>query len=150
PRSEGGHHHWSDRLGAFDEPSEVMFCTPFSGAPKGSAGVIPALPFGAPLNGVQTTDYGLRTTDYGIMNSTLFDELQQTLAQRGGEAAIELLCTVLRENKEYDRLFYALLMKKRHELGVYPVPTDGTQFLPEAVQKPYEEAIREAGQRVGR
>jgi hypothetical protein len=84
------------------------------------------------------------------MDSTLFDDLQQALTQKGPETAIETLCTALREKKEYDRLFYALLMKKRQELGVYPVPTDPTQFLPEAAQKPYEDAIREAGRLVGR
>jgi hypothetical protein len=84
------------------------------------------------------------------MDSTFFDELQKALAERGPDTAIELLCAALREKKEYDRLFYAFLMKKRHELGVYPVPSDGTQFLPDAAQKPYEEAIREAGRLVGR
>src|SRR5260370_40219848 len=78
----------------------------------------------------------------------IFDELQRTLAEQGPGAAIDRLCAALRDNKEYDKLFYALLLKKRHELGVYPVPTDATQFLPEAVQKPYEDAIRAAG-RVG-
>jgi len=81
--------------------------------------------------------------------NTIFDELQQTLAEQGPEAAIDRLCARLRERKEYDKLFYALLMKKRHELGVYPVPTDAAQLLPEAAQKTYEEAIRETGRLVG-
>jgi hypothetical protein len=80
---------------------------------------------------------------------SIFDELQETLAKQGPGAAVERLCTALRESKEYDKLFYALLMKKRHELGVYPVPTDAAQFLPDAAQKPYEDAIREAGRLVG-
>src|SRR5437868_516196 len=81
--------------------------------------------------------------------NALFDELEQTLAEHGPAVAIDRLCAALRESKEYDKLFYALLMKKRHELGVYPVPTDAAQFLPEAAQKSYEEAIREAGRVVG-
>jgi hypothetical protein len=80
---------------------------------------------------------------------SIFDELQHTLAEQGPDAALDRLCATLRERKEYDKLFYALLMKKRHELGVYPVPTDAAQFLPETAQKPYEEAIREAGRLVG-
>src|SRR5437762_12584314 len=80
----------------------------------------------------------------------IFDELQQLLAKQGPQAALDRLCAALQESKEYDKLFYALLMKKRHGLGVYPVPTDATQFLPEAAQKPYEEAIREAARFVGR
>jgi hypothetical protein len=83
------------------------------------------------------------------MDSGLFEELQQTLTEQGPEPAIDRLCTRLRERKEYDKLFYALLLKKRHELGVYPVPTDAAQFLPEAVQQSYEAAIREAGRTVG-
>jgi hypothetical protein len=72
------------------------------------------------------------------------------MTTQGPDVALDRLCALLREKKEYDKLFYALLMKKRHELGVYPVPTDPAQFLPEGVQKPYEEAIREAGRLVGR
>jgi hypothetical protein len=83
------------------------------------------------------------------MESAVFDELQQTLGKQGAHAAIDRLCAALQERKEYDRLFYALLLKKRHELGVYPVPTDAVQCLPEALQKSYEDAIREAGRLVG-
>ncbi len=79
----------------------------------------------------------------------IFDDLEQTLTAQGPQKALDQLCATLRQRKEYDKLFYALLMKKRHELGVYPVPTDPAQLLPEAVQKPYEEAIREAGRLVG-
>jgi hypothetical protein len=84
------------------------------------------------------------------MNSALFDELQQTLTGAGPEAAIDRLCTGLREQKDYANLFYALLLKKRHELGVSPVPTEAADALPRHVHAPYEEAIREAGQLVGR
>ncbi|HEV3119345.1 MAG TPA: hypothetical protein VGY58_19980 [Gemmataceae bacterium] len=84
------------------------------------------------------------------MDTAIFDELQHTLADRGPEAAIERLCTTLREQKDYANLFYALLLRKRHELGVSPVPTEAAQALPEAAQAPYEDAIREAGRLVGR
>jgi hypothetical protein len=84
------------------------------------------------------------------MESAIFEELQQIMTRQGPDVAIDRLVAMLRERKEYDKLFYALLMKKRHELGVYPVPTDPAQFLAEAVQKPYEEAIRAAGRLVGR
>jgi hypothetical protein len=84
------------------------------------------------------------------MSTTSFDDLQQSLANQGPEAALELLCATLREKKEYGNLFYALLMKKRHELDVSPVPTEEAQSLPEPVQRAYEEGIREAGRLVGR
>jgi hypothetical protein len=83
------------------------------------------------------------------MNLSHLDELQRTLSSKGPEAAIEQLCTVLRSQKDYANLFYALLLKKRHALGVSPVPTEGANELPEAVHAPYEEAIREAGRLVG-
>src|SRR3989442_12640814 len=78
-----------------------------------------------------------------------FDDLQSTLAAKGPAVAIDRLCTTLREQKDYGNLFYALLLKKRHELGVSPVPTEAAQSLPEAVHAPYEEAIRQAGRLVG-
>src|SRR5208282_3654142 len=55
-----------------------------------------------------------------------------------------------RGQKDYGGLFYALLMKKRHELGVLPVPTSPSQDLPVAVHQDYEEAIRGAGRLVCR
>jgi hypothetical protein len=83
------------------------------------------------------------------MDQADFDELQQTLKSAGPAAAIDRLCDRLRERKEYTSLFYALLMKKRHELGVSPVPTAPAQDLPEAVHVPFEEAIRAAARLVG-
>jgi len=83
------------------------------------------------------------------MDTAIFDELQRTLADRGSEAAIAQLCSALREKKDYGNLFYALLLKKRHELGVSPVPTEAAQALPEAVHGPYEEGIRDAARLVG-
>src|SRR5207237_9640463 len=83
------------------------------------------------------------------MDTALFNELQQTLDQRGAQAAITQLCTTLQEKKDYANLFYALLLKKRHELGVSPVPTESAQALPESAHAPYEEAIRVAGRTVG-
>jgi hypothetical protein len=41
-------------------------------------------------------------------------------------------------------------MKKRHELGVSPVPTAPSKELPERAHAPFEEAIRQAGRLVGR
>ena len=46
-------------------------------------------------------------------------------------------------------LFYALLLKKRHELGVSPIPTGPAQDLPAAAHAAYEDAIREAARHVG-
>jgi hypothetical protein len=84
------------------------------------------------------------------MDQALFDDLQQTLATNGPAAAIDRLCDQLRQRKDYTGLFYALLMKKRHELGVSPVPTAPAQDLPREAQAPFEDAIRAAARLVGR
>jgi hypothetical protein len=85
-----------------------------------------------------------------IMESAIFDDLQQQLSQQGSAAAVDRLCSLLRERKEYGQLFYALLLKKRFELGVSPIPTGPSQDIPEALHEPYEEGIRTAAREVGR
>jgi hypothetical protein len=83
------------------------------------------------------------------MDPTIFEQLETMLATDGPSAAIDQLCESLRSKKDYGSLFYALLLKKRHELGVSPVPTEAAQALPEAAHAPYEDAIREAARHVG-
>lgn len=83
------------------------------------------------------------------MDPALFDHLQQTLTSGGPAAAIDRLCADLRERKEYGSLFYALLLKKRVELGVSPVPTGASADIPAQFHEVYEQAIRDAGREVG-
>jgi hypothetical protein len=87
--------------------------------------------------------------EFRTMELALFDDLERTLKVKGSAAAIDQLCDALRERKDYSSLFYALLLKKRFELGVSPLPTGPAQELPEGVHEPYEEAIRQAGRLVG-
>ena len=83
------------------------------------------------------------------MDSAIFDELERSFASEGGDAAVRRLCGRLRENKDYASLFYALLMRKRQQLGVSPIPTGPAADLPESTHAEYEEAIRQAGRQVG-
>jgi hypothetical protein len=83
------------------------------------------------------------------MDSAIFDDLKSTLGNQGPAAVIDQLVEVLREKKDYASLFYALLLKKRFELGVSPIPTGPSQDLPEETHEAYEEAIRDAGREVG-
>lgn len=83
------------------------------------------------------------------MPTELYQDLKATLTAQGPAPAIDSLCEVLRVNKDYTNLFYALLLKKRFEMGVSPVPTGASQDLPAELHEPYEEAIRQAGRRVG-
>jgi hypothetical protein len=83
------------------------------------------------------------------MDPAVFDQLEATLRAEGADAAIDRLCARLRADNDFTSLFYALLMKKRHELGVSPLPTGPAQDLPEAVHARYEEGIRQAARQVG-
>jgi hypothetical protein len=83
------------------------------------------------------------------MNTALFDQLASTLHQQGPGEAIDQLCEQLKQDQQYSALFYALLLKKRQELGVNPLPTGPAEELPASVHAPYEEGIRLAAREVG-
>jgi hypothetical protein len=83
------------------------------------------------------------------MDAATFDQLQAALKTDGPAPAIDRLCALLRDRKDYGSLFYALLLKKRHQLGVSPIPTGPSQDLPESLHEDYENAIREAARLVG-
>jgi hypothetical protein len=78
-----------------------------------------------------------------------YARLQGTLVDKGPVAAVDQLCADLRELEDFNALFYALLMKKRVELGVSPFPTGASAELPTNTHAEYEQAIREAGRLVG-
>jgi hypothetical protein len=79
----------------------------------------------------------------------LFEHLRASLAA-GPAAAADKLVADLREAGDFQNLFYALLLKKRVELGVSPFPTGPSADLPPETHEPYEDAIREAGREVGK
>ena len=83
------------------------------------------------------------------MSDDPFVLLESTIDQNGAEAAFDKLAGVLREQKKYPQLFEALLMKKRHELGLPLQGTESISDLPEEIQVEVEtyyiEACREVG-----
>lgn len=79
----------------------------------------------------------------------LFDRVRAALDAGGPLAAVDELCDRLRQAEDFQNLFYALLMRKRVELGVAPFPTGPASELPPETHEPYEEAIRQAGRQVG-
>jgi hypothetical protein len=84
------------------------------------------------------------------LDSAAFERITATLTSRGAAAAIDDLIAELRNAEDFQGLFYALLMKKRVELGVSPFPTGPATELPTHTHEPYENAIRDAGRSVGR
>lgn len=83
------------------------------------------------------------------MDEALIESLLKTLGDHGPMEAASHLCDKLREAKDYSSLFYALLVRKRLELGVSPVPTEAAYSLPEAFHERYETGIRDAARQVG-
>ncbi len=79
----------------------------------------------------------------------VFERLRSAVAAEGPAAAAEKLVAELRDAGDFQNLFYALLLKKRVELGVSPFPTGPANELPSHTHEPYENAIREAGREVG-
>jgi hypothetical protein len=82
------------------------------------------------------------------MGST-FEDLTETLRTRGSAGVADQLCQTLHERKAYHDLFYALLMRKRLELGLPAVQVGSSEDIPRDLQQPYEDAIREAARRIG-
>jgi len=83
------------------------------------------------------------------LDPAVFDRLKSSLASGGPAAAADSLVAELHAAEDYGNLFYALLMKKRIELGVSPFPTGPSADLPPNTHQPYEDAIRDAGRHVG-
>ncbi|MEM7232889.1 MAG: hypothetical protein AAF517_11965 [Planctomycetota bacterium] len=78
-----------------------------------------------------------------------FGAIETALTDSGPAAAFDRLITSLREGKKFPQLFEALLMKKRHELGLPLQGTESIRDLPEELQDTvesyYVETCREVG-----
>ncbi|HEX4608630.1 MAG TPA: hypothetical protein VH092_10540 [Urbifossiella sp.] len=88
--------------------------------------------------------------DAPSLDPAAFDRLRTALASQGPAAAADTLVAELRGGGDLSGLFYALLLKKRVELGVSPFPTGPATELPPHTHEPYEDAIRSAAREVGR
>ncbi len=78
-----------------------------------------------------------------------YDRVRAVLAASGPAAAADALVAEQERADDLGGLFYALLLKKRVELGVSPFPTGPSTELPPETHEPYEAAIRDAGRLVG-
>lgn len=78
-----------------------------------------------------------------------FDEIAAALSEAGPSAAFDALERTLRANKDYAGLFEALLMRKRHELGM-PLIQGIDPYEVSAEKRPaYEEAFLAAAREAG-
>src|SRR2546426_1202773 len=68
------------------------------------------------------------------MNEPTFDALEGAVQSEGIPALFDQLANILRAEKKYPQLFEALLMKKRHELGLPLQGGDTLRDLPEEKQ----------------
>lgn len=89
------------------------------------------------------------TQEQPALDSAAFGRLQAAFTSGGASKAADALIAELRAAEDFNNLFYALLLKKRIELGVSPFPTGPAAELPPHTHEPYEQAIREAGRHVG-
>jgi hypothetical protein len=83
------------------------------------------------------------------MEPAVFEDLQRTLNSAGPAAAIDRLCTSLRDEENLEPLFYARLLAARQKLDINPIPTAPISEIPDSKQDQYEEAIRLACREVG-
>jgi hypothetical protein len=82
------------------------------------------------------------------MTDPLFAELDRVAQSEGPTAAVDRLVATLRERREYDRLFDALLLHKRQALGL-PLAVPTSLDVPEAVREEFEETYVAAAREVG-
>ncbi|MBW3542380.1 MAG: hypothetical protein KY476_19105 [Planctomycetes bacterium] len=82
------------------------------------------------------------------MSDTAFAELEQARSGEGPRAAIDRLVETLRNRREYRRLFDALLLKKRYEMGL-PLAQPTSLDVPEEQRGEFEQAFVDAAREVG-
>jgi hypothetical protein len=83
------------------------------------------------------------------MEPTAYERLAQTIRSAGPAVAIERLIAQLREEKDYARLFDALLLQARFELELSVVPTQEGPPMGEPARAAYEDRVVGACRIVG-
>lgn len=82
------------------------------------------------------------------MSEDAFTELEK-LQEQSPEAVLERLIEALRAQKNYHRLFDALLMKKKQSLGVELLQPTSFETIAETQKKDFEQAYIDAAREVG-
>ena len=81
------------------------------------------------------------------MTHEQLDHLKKLVLESGPARAIETLCTELEAKADYNKLFYALIMKARQSMGLCVVPTAPTDEIPREKHDEFEEVIRNSARR---
>jgi len=81
--------------------------------------------------------------------SSTFDRITELKQTAGPDAALDALIETLRSEKNYHRLFDALLMKRRHELGLPLLRPTSLQDVPADIRPAFEEHYIHCAREVG-
>jgi hypothetical protein len=76
------------------------------------------------------------------MADVIFGELEQLVKTQGVKKAIDHLAEQMIARKDYNKLFYTLLVKSRLELGLNVIPTAPSNDIPVDKQEKFEDNIR--------
>ena len=83
------------------------------------------------------------------MSQPNFDDVDALFQSQGASATIDQLIETLRACREYHKLFDALLLKKKFDMGLPLVQPTGFDDVPEAQQAEFEESYVNAAREVG-
>jgi hypothetical protein len=83
------------------------------------------------------------------MTPDVFDRIEQAVRSGGADAGLELLIRALAEDKNYQLLFEARMMRTRHNLGLPLVQTGSIDEIPNEKRAAYEQAFAESAREVG-
>jgi hypothetical protein len=83
------------------------------------------------------------------MNNEIFSEIEQLSSNDGAAAAIDKVVETLRSEKEYFSLFDALLLQKKHSMGLPVAQPTSLDDVPEEQRDEFEEAYVDAAREVG-
>lgn len=81
--------------------------------------------------------------------TTAFDRIAELKSSEGPQAAIDLLIETLREEKNFHRVFDALLMKKKNELGLSLLNPTSLDDVPKEQRVDFEKYYVDSAREVG-
>src|SRR5438876_6884272 len=83
------------------------------------------------------------------MSDVPYSEIESAFAGAGAAAGIEALINAARKSADHHALFRALLLKKRHELGLPLVNPGNLKSSPAETRRAYEDFVETTCREVG-